>query len=233
MSHIRCKLRCKSIDDRHDKLAVQFMAVTDGGDDDENKIFSKYTPSAELTLNFPKGTELPWKSNETWYLDMERLGPCAEGGGDLDWNDSSVWVQTWGIILSGPESREYKWHRYAWQNGERGRGVPPYNSSFKMHVDNPNCWPALGLSGDIGWKFVLRKAPEVRWLHLNNEWRPIKEKGAFMPITFDQLLEALGHMTDQPDPLVWFRLHERDEPTPVTREGFVLQAYGYYDLGGK
>lgn len=73
MSQVRAKFTCTGITDNpeYQSKSVSFMPVTDGSE--ENKSFSKYTPSGSLHLNISYETEASnaFEAGKEYYLTLE------------------------------------------------------------------------------------------------------------------------------------------------------------------
>lgn len=166
---IRCKMKCMGIADRHNKVVVEFQAVTPHSTEPENATFYKYTPSAQLTMEYPKGEIPAWiQAGQSYYLDMTK---CEVAEYPIDWSNPALWILSWGIQLNGPESREYPFRRCAYERKNRtgGQGVPPYNGEFRVSVDNPATFDTFGVEGDVLWLFSWTPAVNDYAIYVNGE----------------------------------------------------------------
>lgn len=165
---IRCKLKVMSITHRHDKSVVAMQAVIPHSSEPENATFHKYTPSAQLSMEFPPN-EVPeiFQPNACYYLDMVR---CEAATWPIDWNNPSLWLMMWGITLNGPESRQYEFRRNCgvW-HAKKGEALPPFGGEFSLCVDNPETFETFGIEGDILWTFEFVPAIGDYVFYVNHE----------------------------------------------------------------
>lgn len=72
MSQVRAKFVCNQVTDtpEYEQKLVSFSAVVDGSE--ENKSFSKYTPSGNASLNISYETQAAnfFKEGKSYYLDF-------------------------------------------------------------------------------------------------------------------------------------------------------------------
>jgi hypothetical protein len=72
MSNVRTKFLCIKVEDQpiHEMKNVSFMAVVEGSE--ENKSFSKYTPSGNLNLDISYETQASnfFEEGKEYFLDI-------------------------------------------------------------------------------------------------------------------------------------------------------------------
>ena len=159
MSHVRCKFRCMTITQHISKWSVRFLVVTEKGDD-ENHLFWRYTPSGELELETPGRPE--FVVNETYYIDLERLGE-----GRPDWQDPEIWVCS-KVEAHSKVSVVYEIDR---KIGTWNGAPPPHQASLRFQVDNPAAIESM--RGCIDEMFRVRLGPADDDVPVGEPQRPV------------------------------------------------------------
>lgn len=214
---IRCKMRVMSIDHRHDKSVLKLSAVIPHSDEPENATFHKYTPCAELSMEFP-ADEVPevYQPNACYYLDMVR---CEKAEYPIDYSNPNLWLLSWGIKLDGPESRAYTFERRCWST--KDGDVPPFKGEFALSVDNPDTFETFGIEGDILWTFDFKPALTDYSFYISNQHQHVLGEP-----TYDDIVRLSGvegevkvQRTD------W---NKEKPPVDVTRKGFGFLEHANY-----